>query len=307
MVEGGGDLQDDRLGLDKLNFNSFRIMSGSTVDPNNDPNKKESSITLMDARQSLDPLPIQRIQLDKVHDVKRYVAVIIIDVWGSDSGQIDYFDIERKWPNKIFKEAKVACEAKSGDCDPKPQYCPTSACISDTVWWQDIKHPGYYQRGCSTIGENSLFESAAKCVKKEAFDNLNPPFLIDTSDSSLMDDCSSWSDTEPCEEEFLQISDKMSTKDENFVTDIFKISSDDCDAGVKIELVDINTMEPTGNFLSYTDTVNSSIEVGDDEQCFIIKDALCGPNSISFTTPGDLFLTFCNNLLLLREEFDYCG
>ena len=88
---------------------------------------------------------------------------------------------------------------------------------------------------------------------------------------------------------------------------IFKISSDDCDAGVKIELVDINTMEPTGNFLSYTDTVNSSIKVGDDEQCFIIKDALCGPNSISFTTPGDLFLTYCTNLLLLREEFDFCG
>ena len=67
-------------------------MSGSTPDPRNDPNKKESIITLTDARQSIDPLPIQRIQLDKVHDVKRYVVVIIKEVWGGDLGKIDYFD-----------------------------------------------------------------------------------------------------------------------------------------------------------------------------------------------------------------------
>ena len=92
------------LGLDDFNLNSSRIVSGSTVDPNNDPNKKESFITLMDARQSLDPLPIQRIKLDMVHDVKRYIRVKIKEVWGGNSGKIDYFDIERKWQNKIFNE-----------------------------------------------------------------------------------------------------------------------------------------------------------------------------------------------------------
>ena len=256
-----------------------------------------------------DPLPIQQIKLDKVHNDKQYVQVKIIEAWGEEGGGIDYFDIVREDPHKIFPDALAECKAPSGDCAPMPQYCRASNCISDSVWWQDNQNPEYYQQGCSTIGDDTLFDSAAKCVKKEAFDSLDPPFIFDTSDPSLMEDCSSWSDTEPCEEEYLHLSDLQNLRDKDIVTDIFRISPDDCvDDGIKLELIDGNSMEPTGSFLSYTDTVNSSLIVGeDDEECLNLKVGLCGPDSITFTTPGELYLTFCDSILLFKQEFDFCG
>ena len=278
-------------------------MSHTTQWSSQDQDLIESTIELPDARRLADPLSIQKIKLDKVHNDKQYVTVIIEDTWGNGGGGLDYFDIVRDDPHKIFPDSKAECQANSGDCAPKPQYCRASNCISSTVWWQDIGHPGYYQQGCSTIGDDTLFKSAAKCVKKEAFDNIDPPFIVDTSDYSLTEDCSSWSDTEPCEEEYLQLSD---LKDTDIVTDIFKISADDCVDGIKLELIDSTLMTPTGSFLSYTETVNSSLIVGeDDEHCLKMKVGLCGPDSISFTTPGDLYLTFCNSIIMLKQEFDF--
>ena len=235
------------------------------------------------------------------------MQVVILEAWGEVGGGLDYFDIVRDDPHKIFPDAWAECSANTGDCAPKPQYCRASNCISETVWWQDIYHPGYYQQGCSTIGDDTLFDSAARCVKKEAFDNMDPPFIFDTSDSSLMEDCSSWSDTEPCEEEHLHLTDPM--RDKDIVTEIFRIATDDCvDDGIKLELIDSTSMTPTGSFLSFTDTVNSSLMVGeDDEQCLNMKVGLCGPDSITFTTPGDLYLTACDSILMFKQEFDFCG
>ena len=199
------------------------------------------------------------------------------------------------------------CSPKTGDCAPLPQFCPTAQCVSDKVWWTDKNYPGYFQRGCSTIGEDSLFEDKARCVKKEAIKDLDPPYIIDTSDDSLMEECTSWSDTEPCDTEVLTISETP-TETDILIADTFKLKQDDCSDGeFKIELINKDDGEPSGDFLSYLDSTNSTVGVGDDEKCFLIKYGLCGPDSVTFTTPNDFFLTFCDGVILLKLEFDHCG
>ena len=261
---------------------------------------------MKDVRQTEDPLPIEIFELNQLHEDKRYLKVEITDWWGEpDEAGIDYFDIVRIDPT-ISKTSKMDCSEKSGDCAPLPQFCPTAQCISDKIWWTDKNYPGYYQKGCSIIGKDSPFEEKSRCVKKEAIKDLDPPYIIDTSDESLLDECTSWSDTEPCETELLTISEIP--KKEILVADTFKLAKDDCSDGeFIIELINKDDGEPSGDFLSYLDSTNSTVGVGDDEKCFLIKLGLCGPDSITFTTPNDYFLTVCDGMILLKLEFDHCG
>ena len=271
-----------------------------------------SIIQFEDVRQSDDPLQIETIKLDISHEDKRYILVVKTDWWGEQAGAgIDYFDIVRMEPSmSISDSSKAECSVKSAECSPIPQFCPTKDCISNTIYWSDKRYPGYYQQGCSTIGEETLFEDKARCVKKEAIKDLEPPFLIDTSDDSLFDECTAWSDSAPCETETLTISPAPANQEEedNVITDTFRIAQEDCDEGqFKIELINKDDGEPSGDFLSYYEKSNSSVVAGEDDQCFLLAHGLCGPDSISFKTPNDFFLTFCNGEIMLKLEFDHCG
>ena len=160
-----------------------------------------------DVRQTDDPLPIDILELDLLHEDKRFLKVEITDWWGEQDGAgIDFFDIVRINPEES-EDFMMECSKKAGDCAPLPQFCPTAQCVSDKVWWTDKNYPGYFQRGCSTIGEDSMFEDKARCVKKEAIKDLTPPYIIDTSDDALMDECTSWSQTEPCHTVSVTISE----------------------------------------------------------------------------------------------------
>ena len=268
---------------------------------------KVSFIELEDTRQMNDPLPLLTIKLDKVHNDKQYIALIKEEWYGeSDGAGIDYFNIVSMGP-KISDFGKVECSKKTDECSPIPQYCSTKNCISDTIWWADKNNEGYYQKGCSTISKESIFGNKANCVKKEAIKDMDPPYLVDITDNSLMDECTPWLESEPCEIELLSLSDTLNKKDDSIVTNTFKITKDDCTDGVKIELINKDDGKASGNYISFLDRTNSSVFSGDDEKCFLLKHGLCGPDSISFLTPGSLFLTECNDELILKQEFDYCG
>ncbi len=260
-----------------------------------------------DVREAEDPLPIETIQLAEVHEDKQYVLVMITDWWGEQAGAgIDYFDIVRINPTHSANSEKIECSKKTADCSPIPQFCPTENCISDKVWWTDKNYPGYYQKGCSTIGKDSLFEDKAKCVKKDAIKDMTPPYIIDTADDTLMEECTSWSAEKPCEAEVLTLSETPEA--DILVADTFKLNKDDCgDEEFKIEIINKDDGKASGEFLSYLDSTNSSVQVGDDEQCFVIRHGLCGPDSITFKTRNDFFLTFCDGVIMLKQEFDYCG
>ena len=117
----------------------------------------------------------------------------------------------------------------------------------------------------------------------------------DFPDFCLHDDC-------------LTIAEIPSNEEDVLIVYTFKLNKDDCSDGeIKIELISRDSGEASGEFLSYLDSTNSSISVGDTEQCFVIKHGLCGPDSITFTTANEFFLTFCEGVLMLRQEFDYCG
>ena len=134
--------------------------------------------------------------------------------------------------------------------------------------------------------------------------------MIDTSDGSLFDECTAWSDSAPCETETLTISAAPANQEEedNVITDTFRIAQEDCDEGqFKIELMNKDDGEPSGDFLSYFEKSNSSVVAGEDDQCFLLAHGLCGPDSISFKTPKDFSLTFCNGEIMLKLEFDHCG
>ena len=283
-------------------------MIPTTMTPTED--QSPSTIKFEDVRQFDDPLPIETIKLDRSHEDIQFILVIITDWWGEKAGAgIDYFDIVRLAP-AISDKSKAECSAKSDKCSPIPQFCPTKDCISSEIYWSDKRYPGYYQKGCSTLGKDTPFEEKAKCVKKEAIKDLEPPYVIDTSDDSLLDDCTAWSDSAPCETEALTISPAPANQEEekNVITDTFRIAQEDCSEGqFKIELINKDDGEPSGDFLSYFEKSNSSVVAGEDDQCFLLAHGLCGPDSISFKTPKDFFLTFCNGVIMLKLEYDHCG
>lgn len=265
-----------------------------------------SIVKLEDVRNSEDPLPIETIKLEEVHEDIHYVLVMITDWWGEQAGAgIDYFDIVRTTPSTKPENSKKECSKKTADCSPIPQFCSTENCISDKVWWTDKNFPGYYQQGCSTIGKDTLFEDKAKCVKKEAIKDLTPPYIIDISDDTLMDECTSWSQAEPCHTVGVTISE---TPEAGILfAETFKFNKDDCSDGeFKIEII-MESGEASGEFLSFLDSVNSSVKVGEAEQCLEIKHGLCGPDSITFVTENEFFLTFCDGVIMLKQEFDFCG
>ena len=261
-----------------------------------------------------DPLPMEIIELDEeVTDVKK-IQLHIYRSWGGrgqsyGGGGLDYFDIIRNDPYSIMSDAKQQCEAKASECKSKAQFCSNTNCIPDTIWWQDENNLKLNQRGCSMIGQDVIFQSSAKCVKKDTLEQLSPPYIIDTTDASLMEDCTAWTDTEACDKKTLALIDIGNIADDRVHTNMFQIYvADDCsDEGVKIETVDSTTMTPSGEFLSYLDKVNSTLEVGEEEQCLTMVHGLCGPDSISFHSPQNLFVTFCDDTILLKEEFDHCG
>ena len=288
---------------------NIKVKDNSNIGPT-DP--RSGSIRLADARYLQDPLPLEEYKLDETVTDKQYVRVVLKESWGSTGGErvgIDYFDIVRKDPSKILDDAKQACQTKSGNCKPKALYCSHTNCIPDSIWWQDENNLNYQQKGCSMIGQDVMFQASAKCVKKTSLEGLISPFIIDTTDTSLMEDCTSWTDTEACDKKILTLIDISNIGDASVLTNMFQVTdSDDCSGGgVKIETVDTTDMSPSGEFLSYLDTVNSTLELGDEEQCFTLVHGLCGPDSISFKSPGNLYLTFCDNALIMKEEYDHCG
>ena len=288
---------------------NIKVKDNPNIGPT-DP--RSGSIRLADARYLQDPLPLEEYKLDETVTDKQYVRVVLKESWGYTGGErvgIDYFDIVRKDPSKILDDAKQACQTKSGNCKPKALYCSHTNCIPDSIWWQDENNLNYQQKGCSMIGQDVMFQASAKCVKKTSLGGLNPPFIIDTTDTSLMEDCTAWTDTEACDKKTLALIDIGNIADDRVHTSMFQIYiSDDCsDEGVKIETVDSTTMTPSGEFLSYLDKVNSTLEVGEEEQCLTLVHGLGGPDSISFHSPQNLFVTFCDDTMWLKEEFDHCG
>ena len=279
----------------------------------NDP--ISGSISLADARYLQDPLPLEEYELDETVTDKQYVGVVLKEVWGYNGAWaggkvgIDYFDIVRKDPSKVLDDAKEACQPKSGNCKPKALFCSHTNCIPDSIWWQDENNLNYQQKGCSMIGQDVMFQNSAKCVKKDTLEGLSPPFIIDTTDASLMEECTAWTDTEACDKKILTLVDIGNIGDASVLTNMFQVTdADDCSGGgVKIEAVDTTGMSPSGDFLSYLDMVNSTLELGDEEQCFTLVHGLCGPDSISLKSPGNLFVTFCDNTIIMKEEYDHCG
>ena len=91
-------------------------------------------------------------------------------------GSLDYFDIVRNKSVQIMEDAKLECVPKTTECDPVPQYCPSSDCISHTVEWEDINFPNLIQKGCSVHHDGVLFQNSAKCVLKSALEDKMPPY-----------------------------------------------------------------------------------------------------------------------------------
>ena len=149
---------------------------------------------------------------------------------------------------------------------------------------------------------------------KSALKNLSPPYKIDSNDETLMAPCTLWSENEPlCQKEVGTITSAKSEDNAaaNSVDKIlhqqFKLIQDDCEEGeIKIVFYDDND-DP--GYLSYNEHVNSSVTIGDDSQCFVLKHNLCGPNSISFESVNDagLVLTSCNGIIKMMPHFDSCG
>ena len=286
----------------------FRIIARSdkTVDKNEN-DEILTEVTLEDTRWKPDPLPLEVFNLKETVEDKKYVKVEILSHFGQKGG-LDYFDILRLDPYKISDDAKSQCIKKTSDCLPKLQFCSKSECIPDTIVWQDKNHPNLLQKGCSTISKTTLFDKSAKCVLKTAVkENQMGPIVIDTTDSTKMGDCTTWTETEPCSKEILSTvnpgeKDKIKIKH-------FKLSSKGCSEGVNIALFDITTKKTTGKFLSYLEIENSSVEVGTDKNCFRIHHGLCGANSIGFESLGglNLFLTKCEGYIVMKREYDYCG
>ena len=70
-----------------------------------------------DVRQTDDPLPIEILALDLLHEDKRFLKVEITDWWGEQDGAgIDFFDIVRIDPkeseNFMIEPKKVQLVAK---------------------------------------------------------------------------------------------------------------------------------------------------------------------------------------------------
>ena len=157
---------------------------------------------------------------------------------------------------------------------------------------------------------HARFGDTAKCVKIETLETLTPPFIIDTSDPNAMADCTVWDAQQTCDKKILSIIDNgpRELNGADIFTHLFKLHPDDCtNDRVKIEAVERVSMEPTGQFLSFVDIVNSTLHIGDDDQCLSVIHGLCGANSVSFQTPEKLFVTSCNGQIILREEYDHCG
>ena len=255
-----------------------------------------------------DPLPLEIFNLSKPAVDKQLLVIYIEDHFGSKGG-LDYFDIVRTNDNpQILNSSLADCTKKTQDCKPKPQFCSAPECISDSIMWQDVRYPNLVQFGCSTLSAKTLFEKKAKCVKKTAItEETEFPLIIDTSISTNMAPCTVWNEDEPCPKEVL--SSIESTEINNVITSQFKITTDDCKNGSKIEVFDSKLKKGNGKFLSYLEMENSSVEVGMDENCFHLQHGLCGPDSLSFQSVGghNLFMTLCDGKIIMKKEYDFCG
>ena len=124
---------------------------------------------------------------------------------------------------------------------------------------------------------------------------------------TFMAPCKPWTESEPCEKDILNLVSLTSLEDDHILHKQLYLLQDDCvDGEMKIAFLDDN-----GEYvhLSYNDQVNSSVTVGDDNECFILKHQLCGPDSITFQSNGDtlLILTACNGAVTMKQPFDFCG
>ena len=119
--------------------------------------------------------------------------------------------------------------------------------------------------------------------------------------------CKPWSESEPtCDKDILNLVNLTSLEDNHILHKQFYLVQDDCtDGEMKIAFLDNDEYV----YLSYNDQVNSSVIVGDDNECFVIKYQLCGPDSVSFQSNGDtlLYLTACNGTITMKQQFDFCG
>ena len=106
-----------------------------------------------------------------------------------------------------------------------------------------------------------------------------------------------------CIDNSLKLAEITWQEEDVLVADTFRLIKDDCSDGqIKIELISKDSGEASGEFLSYLDPT-----FGDNKQCFVVKHHLCGPDSTTFATENEFFLTFCEGGIMLRQEFDYCG
>ena len=270
------------------------------------PTDERFSLDLNDTRFQNESMHFPEIyKLQSAVTKKQYIKVAIKSAFGNcTDGGLDYFDVVRNDPVQIMEDAAKSCSKKQGDCKPLPKFCPSSDCISQTVQWEDKQFPNLLQSGCTTIYGSSLFQKEAKCVLKTAVKDQTPPYLIDSSDNTQMESCESWTATKPCGKDIASIS---TLPDDKIKHHKFHMEQDDCGDG-ETKLVFYDDKENPG-YISYNDQVNSSVTIGDENECLKLRYGICGPKSVSFLSSKDngLILTNCEGSIEMKQQFDHCG
>ena len=284
-------------------------------DPGADQWEVVLSGTLPDGRHQPDPLPILRLELDLPVVERQFVKFEVLTHYGHGGG-LEYFDIVRSSEPRLKRSVKRECREKTGDCEPRPQFCSSKKCISDTVTWSDSALPGILQAGCTYSAGDVYFADVSQqnCVSKKAAGGqsvvVDGVVEVDTADPSNLEPCSPWNETDACHRKFAFVQEKEEAiNDPNIFT--FKLSSDDCndETEVSLELVDgSKEFNATGRYLKYKSLPDHQIELGGGEKCFKVSRNLCGPDSLSFfALSKPLVVTNCQGTLLMKTEQDNCG
>ena len=138
---------------------------------------------------------------------------------------------------------------------------------------------------------------------------------VDTSDSSNLESCAPWNETESCYWKHAVVLNRNDAVTDNKAF-TFKLSSENWqdESEVGIELVTSELVSGskeynlTGRYLKYFPILNSLVELRGQEKCFKLRRNLCGADSISFfATEKNLVMTNCQGTLLMKNEYDPCG
>ena len=285
-------------------------------DPDSDQWEVVLSGSLSDGRRQPDPLPILRLELDVPVVEKQFVKFEVLTYYGH-SGGLEYFDIVRTSDPRLERSVKRECTKKTGDCEARPQFCPSKKCISNTVSWSDPALPNIVQKGCSySVGDVYFADlTQQSCVSKKAVSGqsgvVDGVLEVDTATDTNLELCTPWNETESCYNRIAIVK-----KEEDALTDLniftFKLSSDNCgdDTELSLELVDgAKEFNATGRHLKYKSLPDHLLELGGPgEKCFKVSRNLCGPDSLSFfSLHRPLVVTNCQGTLLMKTEQDNCG